>query len=83
MTTVVETEEAGITAVTDQPYMYVRNLPVEPDWRRYPGWAKVSASDWQDPQWQPAHSLKNIGQLRAVVGDLLDERFFADLPAAD
>ena len=52
---------------------------VEPDWRRYPGWATVTEAEWRDPQWQRAHSVKNIGQLRAVVGDLLDERFYADL----
>ncbi|MEH3141599.1 MAG: lysine 2,3-aminomutase [Mycobacterium kyogaense] len=81
MSTVVEDEGPGFTAVTDQPYMYVRKLLVEPDWRRYPGWAKVSPSDWHDPQWQRSHSLKNIGQLRAVVGDLLEEEFYADLAA--
>ena len=53
----------------------------EPDWRRYPGWATVTESEWRDPQWQRAHSVKNIGQLRAVVGDLLDERFYDDLLA--
>ncbi|HET7741431.1 MAG TPA: lysine 2,3-aminomutase, partial [Mycobacterium sp.] len=45
----------------------------------YPGWAAVTESDWRDPQWQRAHSIKNICQLRAVVGELLDERFYADL----
>ena len=71
----------GFTAVTDQPYTYVRKELSEPDWRRYPGWATVTESEWRDPQWQRAHSIKNIGQLRAVVGDLLDERFYADLAA--
>ena len=30
-------------------------------------------------QWQRAHCVKNIKQLRELVGDLLDERFYADL----
>jgi lysine 2,3-aminomutase len=79
MTTLSEPGQAGFTAVADQPYSYVRNELSEPDWRRYPGWATVTESDWRDPQWQRAHSIKNIGQLRAVVGELLDERFYADL----
>ncbi|WP_124713084.1 KamA family radical SAM protein [Mycolicibacterium nivoides] len=81
MTTLIEPEQAGFTAVADQPYIYVRKELFEPDWRRYPGWAAVTESDWRDPQWQRAHSVKNIGQLRAVVGDLLDERFYSDLAA--
>ena len=81
MTTFAETARAGFTAATDQPYTYVRKELSEPDWRRYPGWATVTESEWRDPQWQRAHSVKNIGQLRAVVGDLLDERFYADLAA--
>jgi lysine 2,3-aminomutase len=81
MTLVTESPRIGFTAATDQPYSYVRRQLSEPDWRRYPGWATVTDSEWRDPQWQRAHSIKNIGQLRAVVGDLLDERFYADLAA--
>lgn len=68
-------------AAADQPYVYTRKELTEPDWRRYPGWAAVSDAQWADPQWQRAHSVKNIAQLRAVMGDLLDERFYADLDA--
>ncbi len=69
------------TAATDQPYVYVRTELTEPDWRRYPGWAEVTEEQWRDPQWQRAHSVKNIAQLRGVIGDLLDERFYTDLAA--
>ena len=71
----------GYNATIDQPYTYVRKQLSEPDWRRYPGWAAVTEAEWRDPQWQRAHSMKNIAQLRAVVGDLLDEAFYADLAA--
>ncbi|BBY99843.1 KamA family radical SAM protein [Mycolicibacterium fallax] len=71
----------GYTAAADQPYSYVRRELCEPDWRRYPGWAAVTEAQWRDPQWQRAHSVKNITQLRAVAGDLLDERFYGDLAA--
>ncbi|BBY19368.1 KamA family radical SAM protein [Mycolicibacterium litorale] len=72
---------AGFSAAADQPYNYVRKQLWEPDWRRYPGWSAVTDSQWRDPQWQRSHSVKNIAQLRSVVGDLLDERFYADLAA--
>src|SRR5262249_9371232 len=51
----------------------------EPDWRRLPGWADVTAEDWSSAQWQRAHCVKNVKQLRATMGDLLEERFYADL----
>jgi lysine 2,3-aminomutase len=81
MTTLSEPERTDVGAVDEQPYGYVRKALSEPDWRRYPGWATVTDAEWRDPQWQRAHSLKNITQLRAVVGDLLDETFYDDLAA--
>lgn len=82
MTALKETARSDfVTPATDQPYNYVRKELSEPDWRRYPGWRVVTESEWRDPQWQRAHSVKNIEQLRSVIGDLLDERFYADLTA--
>jgi lysine 2,3-aminomutase len=63
----------------EQPYRYQRVELVEPDWTRIPGWTDVTADDWASVQWQRAHCVKNIKQLRAVMGDLIDERFYADL----
>jgi len=71
----------AFTAATEQPYTYVRRELTEPDWRRFPGWASVTESDWRDAQWQRAHSVKNIAQLRAVMGDRLDDAFYADVDA--
>jgi KamA family protein len=62
-----------------QPYVYKRQELAEPDWRRFPGWAGVSAADWESAQWQRAHCVKNARQLRHVTGPGLDEAFFADL----
>ena len=81
MTLLTEATSAGFTAAIDQPYSYARKELSEPDWRRYPGWATITDAEWRDPQWQRAHSVKNIVQLRAVTGNLLDERFFDDLAA--
>ena len=60
-------------------YEYTRTRRVEPDWRRFPGWRSVTDADWHDAQWQRAHCVKNIRQLRAVCGEELSEEFYADL----
>jgi lysine 2,3-aminomutase len=65
--------------VADQPYAYTRRPLVEPDHRRLPGWRDVTDQQWRDVQWQRAHCVKNVRQLRAVYGDLLDDSFYADL----
>ena len=64
-----------------QPYEYRRRPLVEPDWTRFPGWRDVTREQWESAQWQRAHCVKNARQLRDVLGDLVDERFYADLDA--
>jgi lysine 2,3-aminomutase len=64
-----------------QPYPYERKELVEPDWRRFPGWREVTEAQWRDAQWQRVHCLRTIKQLRGVLGDRLDERFYDDLAA--
>jgi lysine 2,3-aminomutase len=54
---------------------------VEPDWRRFPGWADVTGAQWRDVQWQRLNCIKNAKQLHAIVGNLLADRFYADLVA--
>ena len=66
-------------AAQRQPYRYRRVELVEPDWRRLPGWRDVTEEQWRSAQWQRAHCVKNVAQLRALMGDLLDEGFYADL----
>ncbi len=70
-----------LAAVRHQPYEYRRQELVEPDWRRFPGWRDTTDAQWRDAQWQRVHCVKNAKQLRAVVGDLLQERFYDDLAA--
>ncbi len=62
-----------------QPYSYVQRELVEPDWTRFPGWADVTTEQWESAQWQRAHCVKGLRQLRALMGDLLDESFYDDL----
>jgi len=66
-------------AADRQPYRYRRLPLVEPDWTRLPGWHDVTAEQWRSAQWQRAHCVKTVAQLKAVMGDLLDESFYADL----
>ena len=61
------------------PYRYVRAALVEPDWRRLPGWRDVTPAQWRSAQWQRAHCVRNLRQLRAVVGDLLAEPVYDGL----
>ena len=68
-----------MTANIDQPYVYRRRELIEPDWTRLPGWREVTAAQWEDAQWQRVNCVKNIGQLKALMGDLLTEEFYADL----
>jgi lysine 2,3-aminomutase len=62
-----------------QPYEYRRRELVEPDWTRFPGWRDVTSAEWESAQWQRAHCVKNLRQLRQVLGDTVGETFYADL----
>jgi len=68
-----------MTTNIEQPYVYRRKELVEPDWTRFPGWRDVTAAEWASAQWQRAHCVKNVGQLRDLMGDLLTEELYADL----
>ena len=57
--------------MTDQPYAYHRRELIEPDWRRFPGWAGVTVAEWESAQWQRAHCVKNVRQLREVAGAMV------------
>jgi lysine 2,3-aminomutase len=63
----------------EQPYAYLRRELTEPDWTRLPGWRHVTAPEWGSVQWQRANCVKNIKGLRALMGDLLTDAFYADL----
>jgi lysine 2,3-aminomutase len=76
-----ELDTAVRGSAADQPYRYTRRPLIEPDWRRIAGWREVTEAEWGDAQWQRAHCVKNVRQLRAVMGDLLDESVYADIEA--
>ncbi len=75
----VQAQQGDDTTLAAQPYGYRRRELVEPDWARLPGYAGVTAAEWESAQWQRAHCVKNLSQLRGVYGDLLPDAFYADL----
>ncbi|MFI6784605.1 KamA family radical SAM protein [Micromonospora sp. NPDC050276] len=62
-----------------QPYAYRRRPLSEPDWRRFPGWRDVTAAEWASVQWQRVHCVRNVRQLRSVLGDVVSDELYADL----
>ena len=65
---------------TPQPFQYpLRREFAEPDWRRLPGFREVTAEQWESAQWQRAHTVKNLRELKAVLGDHLTDELAADM----
>jgi lysine 2,3-aminomutase len=69
----------GVSDRIEQPYVYQRRELVEPDWTRLPGWRAVTEDQWASAQWQRSNCVKNVRQLRGVMGDLLEDAFYADI----
>ncbi len=64
----------------EQPFRYPPEREfVEPDWRRLPGYREVTREQWESAQWQRAHTVKNIKQLKDALGELATDRFMEDL----
>jgi lysine 2,3-aminomutase len=57
-----------------QPYAYPpKNDFVEPDWKRIPGFANVTKHEWEDATWQRKHTVKNLRELKDVLGPHLPD----------
>ncbi|MBI4375079.1 MAG: lysine 2,3-aminomutase [Elusimicrobia bacterium] len=55
-----------------QPFAYpLKREFAEPDWRRLPGYRSVSRQDWESALWQRQHSIKNVRELKAALGEHL------------
>ena len=64
----------------DQPFRYpLRREFVEPDWTRLPGYRGVTREEWESAQWQRAHSVKNLKELKEALGSYLTDELAADL----
>ncbi len=59
----------------EQPYRYEGGSGsrewAEPDWTRIPGYRDVTREQWESARWQRQHTVKNLAQLKAALGDLL------------
>lgn len=63
-----------------QPYPYKYN-PVfeEPDWKRLPGYKNVTAEEWRSSLWQKRGCVRNVQQLKQVMGDFLTDAMAMDI----
>jgi lysine 2,3-aminomutase len=58
--------------LTAQPFKYpLERQFIEPDWNRIPGYRGVSKADWESALWQRKHTVKNLKELRAALGNQL------------
>ena len=72
--------EAGKAHAAEQPFPYpLKREFVEPDWTRLPGFADVTAVQWESAQWQRAHSVKNLVEMKRALGPHLDDELYADI----
>ena len=63
-----------------QPFKYPLDRAfVEPDWTRLPGYRGVSTADWESALWQRKNTVKNLRELKEVLGDLLPDDLALDL----
>ncbi len=64
----------------EQPFRYpLEREFVEPDWARLPGYRDVSPADWESAQWQRAHTVKNLAELKEALGEHLTDDLAADI----
>ena len=62
----------GLNTGQPLPYPPAREF-VEPDWTRIPGYRDVSREDWESATWQRKHTIKNLRELKAALGNLLPD----------
>jgi lysine 2,3-aminomutase len=66
--------------MSSQPFQYpVAREFAEPDWTRLPGFRGVTRAEWESAQWQRAHCVKNLAQLKNVFGDFASDALLGDV----
>jgi lysine 2,3-aminomutase len=64
----------------DQPFGYPLQREFdEPDWSRLPGYRGVTIEQWESAQWQRAHTVKNLKELRLALGPYLSDELAQDI----
>ena len=69
----------ALSAETETDSSRHRNFPVEEFWRRIPAYRDVDRATFLDHNWQNRNAVINPARLRATVGDLLSDGFYADV----
>ncbi len=63
-----------------QPYNYqYRNDYQDPDFRRLPGFKKVTQKEWRDAKWQRTHSVKSVKDLKKIYGNLISDKMLKSI----
>jgi lysine 2,3-aminomutase len=71
---------AGHVGAAEQPFTYpVAREFVEPDWRRFPGWKDVTKEQWESALWQRKNTVKNLKELKEVMGAQLPDELAQDI----
>lgn len=58
-----------------------RHFPEAPFWQALPAFAGVDLDEFLEPKFQNKHSVTDAGQLRALLGELVDPAFLDDVDA--
>jgi lysine 2,3-aminomutase len=67
-------------AATGQPFKYPLDRGfIEPDWTRLPGYRGVTKAEWESALWQRKNTVKNLRELKEVLGDLLGDELALDM----
>src|SRR5689334_24884893 len=80
MTTTPIRGKAASAGPAQQPFSYPRRREfVEPDWRRLPGYKDVTQAEWESSVWQRKHTVKNLKELKAALGNFLPDDLLASM----
>jgi lysine 2,3-aminomutase len=65
-----------------QPFSYpLQREYAEPDWTRLPGYVGATTEQWESAQWQRAHTVKNLAELKEAFGACLADDLLEDIRA--
>ena len=65
---------------SEQPFHYPLGREfAEPDWTRLPGYREVTKGQWESAQWQRAHAVKNLRELKVALGEYLTDALAEDI----
>ena len=78
--TTEENVKASPAQSSKQPYAYqYRAEFAEPDWTRLPGYKNVTREEWESALWQKRNFVKNVAQLKTVLGVHLTDAMALDI----